>query len=263
MARVELDDAIPYQKDVLQEIQANGTWYEGDLLWLLGKVLKPGDVFVDAGANVGRIALLAASFVGATGRGLAFDAEEENCQHLEENLAKYGVQNVQCFHAALGSSERDATLFINDDNAGGHALWDVGILSQNVKSREMKRTKTIRLQMLDHFIEQAGIDRLHLIKTDVEGADHDVLKGAEKSILKYGVKFIVSEMHHAGLVQMGSNGQKFRAYMKDLGYECYGLTPHAAGLIRLDPTLTYELPFVFNMLFSKDSYLTQYGIFVP
>src|SRR3954447_5078874 len=64
--------------------------YELDTLRLIRRVLRPGDHFVDCGANIGYFTLAAAACVGASGRVDAFEPDPLNRARLEANLAANG-----------------------------------------------------------------------------------------------------------------------------------------------------------------------------
>src|SRR4029077_8003618 len=76
---------------------------------LVGRLLAPGDLFVDGGANVGLFTLVAARRVGATGRGLAFEPGRTVRARLVENIALNGFTQVDVMPFALSAAPGEAS----------------------------------------------------------------------------------------------------------------------------------------------------------
>lgn len=77
--------------------------------------LRPGDGFVDVGANIGVYALLAASFVGQDGRVDAFEPVPIAFDRLRENVALNGLGQVHAHQVALGASAGTARITVRHD----------------------------------------------------------------------------------------------------------------------------------------------------
>lgn len=70
--------------------------------------LKPGDVFVDVGANIGYFSLLASKLVGPGGRVVAIEASPEVFDLLRRNLELNKAHNVRAVNVAI--SDREGSL---------------------------------------------------------------------------------------------------------------------------------------------------------
>lgn len=71
-----------------------------DFVWT---VLRPGDRYIDAGANIGQLALAASRRIGSTGEAIVIEAHPQICRYLEGNVALNEATNVQTMHCALGA----------------------------------------------------------------------------------------------------------------------------------------------------------------
>jgi FkbM family methyltransferase len=156
--------------------------YQPPLTRLFMRNLKRGDVFVDVGANIGYLSMLAASHVGQTGRVFAFEPFSQNVKllHLSRQANQFG--QVEIFPVAA-SSDRRLYLY---DNAGTN-----GFISPLVDDFRAVMQSTIVFSVcLDDVLKD--IEQVDFIKLDVEGAEDLVLQGAE-ALLQRHQPVIVSE----------------------------------------------------------------------
>jgi len=71
---------------------------------VLERILKPGDVYVDVGANIGHLAIEAALLVGSAGQVYAFEGHPRICAYLRENVALNRLSNVRTAQIAIGEA---------------------------------------------------------------------------------------------------------------------------------------------------------------
>ena len=86
--------------------------FEPETRSFLDAFLRPGDVFLDVGANVGLYTIAAARIVGNAGRVHAFEPCSQTFSRLEENVLLNGFGNVSCHRLALSDSNAEAQLEI-------------------------------------------------------------------------------------------------------------------------------------------------------
>lgn len=225
--------------------------YEPEVVGCLMRFLQPGDTFVDVGAHIGYYSLLASSLVGEAGTVLTFEPESNNYQKIIDNIKRNNFTNIELINSALGSKNKTIELFVNTDNDGGHALWDVGRHDFNQKSRQTPKKQRVNLSTLDTAIQNRRDRRFKLLKIDTEGAELEVLKGAKDLISQYGIPYIICEVNRFGLEQMGTNETQLRAFMESHGYSTYLLTTQAENPIPLLPGQYCETTRIFNILFAK------------
>jgi FkbM family methyltransferase len=137
--------------------------------------IRPGDVFIDAGANMGYYALLASRAVGPDGLVLAFEPSPPNLGLLLTNLALNACRNVIVYSLALS------------DQAGVAKLWSAPYYNTGVctlrgpefadSDSRYTWTATTRLDDVPSIRDLAP--RVSVLKIDTEGLEHSVLQGAE------------------------------------------------------------------------------------
>jgi FkbM family methyltransferase len=130
---------------------------------LLRRWLRPGDILVDCGANVGLLAIVGAQQVGPTGRVYAIEAHPKIFRFLQSNVGLNGATNITLVHAAVG--EKEGTIAFSDRPAddGNHILPQGSGISTAMKP-------------LDALLP-AGTP-MRLLKLDVEGYEKFVVEGA-------------------------------------------------------------------------------------
>lgn len=138
---------------------------------LMMEIVKPGDVVIDVGANIGTVTLPLARRIESYGKIYAFEPQRVIFQHLCANIALNGLVNVDARPAAVGASAGTTHVPLLDTavpaNFGGVAL------SGNAMSE----------QVAVAAIDELKLHRCALIKIDVEGMEAEVLRGAEQTIV--------------------------------------------------------------------------------
>jgi FkbM family methyltransferase len=143
--------------------------YELDTLRLLRSLLKPGDHFVDCGANIGYFTFAAARRVGPTGRVDAFEPDPLNRARLEAHLAANGSPaNVHVHALAASDSAGEATLYHPANSSHNHG--EASLFATAGAAATAYKVATARL---DQILDRPP----RLIKMDIEGAELAALKG--------------------------------------------------------------------------------------
>lgn len=140
----------------------------------LNEYLEKGDCFVDIGANIGLFSLYASKKIGTNGEVLAFEPAGTTYKRLQENVVLNDMKNIRPFR--LGLSEKNEILELNV-SSDGHEAWNTFVPSTDNKFSTKER---VQVQAFDHFLQEQAVDvdRISLIKLDVEGFEINVLKGA-------------------------------------------------------------------------------------
>jgi FkbM family methyltransferase len=198
--------------------------YEQSEVAFARSVLKPGDVAIDVGAHVGFFTMQMAAAVGPAGRVYAFEPFDANADLLNRSITENHYDDRVLFkRAAVGASSGSALLTfpVETLNSGGAYLLRDGTtpLAGNVK----KEVPVVALDALD-------IRRpVRFIKMDVEGAEPQVVRGAER-ILKEDHPTILSELHHVQLDRAsGVTAGEFLAQLSALGYCAHAIAHGTIG----------------------------------
>ncbi len=143
--------------------------YEPETSQLLSRLLRPGDTFVDVGANNGYFALLAGQFVGAAGRVIAIEPNPRAVERLRRNVELNGLgTTVQVRPIALGGAEGEQRLYISRFEDGWASLLPFA---------GARRSVPVRVSTLDH--ELASADGI-VMKLDAEGSEMQILRGMSR-----------------------------------------------------------------------------------
>jgi FkbM family methyltransferase len=245
--KLALDRAQPSQRVMLEQL-SNHVMYEPETCALLTSVLRDGDVFVDVGTHVGFFSSLAASLVGSEGRVVSFEPEARNFGQLADHVELNGFANVDRVNAAVGAEDGQAEFWVNADNDGGHALWNVANHDYNQLSRERENRQMVPVTTLDSHFTKTARARPKLIKIDAEGSELRVLRGATHLLAQH-VPYVICEINHFALEQMGTDEQEVRAFMSSHGYETSVMHPETGEIIPLRPDQRVVSTNIFNLLF--------------
>lgn len=198
-----------------------GQW-EPAITAVFESTLRPGDVVVDVGANVGFYSVLAGTLVGPSGRVFALEPSPSIRQRLTANLELNGLRNIDVLPYAAWHENGHATLQLMDGNRGGSSLG----ATWNTTSSE-----TVTMKRLDDMIPRDVWRRVKVIKIDVEGAEWAALLGAEQLLRKATDAAVLCEVSPDRLASLDANPRQLLEFMGDLGYEGYALdndyTPEA------------------------------------
>ena len=139
--------------------------FEPNLTYFINSVLKPGDVFIDVGANIGYFTMLASKCVGASGKVYAVEASPSTYELLVANLKLNEVKNVQAIHMAVADKECHVCIQSNDNrNIGANSVQIIASAGiDSVVGRPL------------HDIVAPDLGRASFIKIDVEGAENLIL----------------------------------------------------------------------------------------
>ena len=163
-------------------------WRERGIHAALRHCLGPGDLFVDAGANIGVYTVLASRLVGPAGRVLAIEMMPDTAAILRLHLETNGCSNVEIVENAL--SDRSGKTLTARVPAGKYGQASITVAPADAAGLEERRVRTITL---DEACGQYG--RIRLLKLDLEGAELQALAGG-RSVLDRTDK-VVYEAHTA------------------------------------------------------------------
>jgi len=125
------------------------------------------------GANVGVYAITAGLSVGASGRVIAVEADEEYLPRLQAGLERNALENTDIIVAAAGHVDGEAELIIAADGA-------FSSIKPLVSYAGSGATRQVQERRLDSIWDEAGQPDVAFVKVDVEGAEVEVLRGAEQ-----------------------------------------------------------------------------------
>lgn len=151
----------------------------------LAKLLQPGQTFYDIGANVGFLAVLAAKLVGPTGMVVAWDPVAANGQAVEHNFRLNQFAHLRLRVAAVSAVAGTAEFQLSAESTWG------SLVNSGKEVNHAAGRITVPLETLDDLRDVPLPD---VIKIDVEGAEADVLRGAQRLLREHGPLLMI-ELH--------------------------------------------------------------------
>jgi FkbM family methyltransferase len=178
----------------------------------LRRLLAPGDVFYDIGANVGFFTLLGARLVGPHGRVVAFEPVPWCAQAVAHNIEINGFEHAEIRAVAVGGEDGSARLLVV-----GEASWSH--LESTGRHADVRDEIDVTVVSLDSLVAAGEIPPPDVLKIDTEGAELQAIEGARATIARHRPA-IVCELH--------DTNEAFVALMDELGYVTSNLDGKAA-----------------------------------
>ena len=191
--------------------------YEEQVVGKLASLLKPGMTFLDVGANIGLHTTVAAHRVGPTGRVLAIEPQQGPLNLLQQNIALNGLKNVTVVKCGLGATEGTMELFQLSKTNSGMATLAASAREHAVGS------ETVDVKRLTTIAAQTGIDKIDAVKIDVEGAEMEVLLGADDFLSHHRPAFMLIECVDKYLARFGASSAGLVEYLRNRGYDITAL----------------------------------------
>ena len=209
-AQVELDGnkmivPNPRQSILGRMIYLYGSW-EPVVSQFLRSKLQSRMVVLDVGAHAGYYTLLMAQQVGQGGRVVAFEPNRAVRELLSRNIELNGYDQVTVCPFALFSHD-GTTILETLDNSNMR-------LSPNAQAGAAEQ---VVMREFDGCRAELGIERVNLLKLDVEGAEFDVLQGMRDLLTSCHPDLLI-EVHLEGLAQFNHTPAELLDYVKSLGY---------------------------------------------
>ena len=183
--------------------------YEHAELRFIKNQLQHDDVFVDIGANIGVHSLIASQILKEHGKVISFEASKKNYLRLQEHIELNNAQNITAHHVAIAESEKEITLFYNEQEA------NKGMVSAYGKKDALQ--ETIKAVPLDSLLSETKID---FIKIDIEGGEYDALRGM-KNILQNQQPILLIELEEDIIAKTNYEIEDILNFLSALQYKKY------------------------------------------
>ncbi|MEU6959244.1 FkbM family methyltransferase [Streptomyces chrestomyceticus] len=204
-------------QDLIQRyIYLFGVW-EPHLTRWLERRLRPGDVFVDVGANIGYYSLLASRLVGEKGAVVALEASPDFHRVLRKQVAINGCGNVRAVNAAISDREEMLTFIL----ASSHNMGANSIVPY---AGEAESTFEVAAQPLSDVLSTDELARARVIKIDVEGAEGSVVRGLVPLLdqLRSDAELAI-EVTPQRMLELGESAEELLGALRAHGFHMYRL----------------------------------------
>lgn len=177
---------------------------------LLPRFLRPGDTFLDIGANHGTFAVTASRIVGPTGRVIAIEPQEPLARLVHQSLASgdapFAVHNLAC-----GSQPGTAELYVPDASSGAAGLH------KSYSASTLHRAATVNVVRLDDLLATEALPGSLFVKIDIEGNETDCLQGASRVLTSHRPPILI-ELNPRALHAAGTSVRELIATLQHYGY---------------------------------------------
>ena len=211
--RCDLRDAI------MRDVCFTGR-YEPQETALLRRILRPGMTFIDVGANWGYFTLAGAHLVGPAGRVISVEADPAACEALRANSAHNRLDWVSVTHMA--AADQSCTLRFQQYDAGATESGNYGVATTTTVV-ERGRKIEVYGRALDDVLDEVDVDRVDLLKMDIEGGEGRALTGLKRRLTEHRVSQILLEVHPDHLRDQGSSAEQVVNQLRGYGYRPWSI----------------------------------------
>jgi len=210
--------------------------FEPDIVALIDRLVRPGWIVFDIGANIGAHALRLAKATSPGGRVYAFEPTEFAFRKLQINAALNDFSHLHAYQLAL--SDRN----LQCQRINFRSSWRSDGSRSDAES-------IVDFQRLDDWCTQQNVDHVDLIKIDVDGNEFAVMSGGERVISACRPTFLIE----VGAWHFTDPGRNPLELLHGLGYRFWDSKtlveyPDLAAIRRLLPERDEELGFSMNLL---------------
>ena len=203
-------------------------WHE---MHFLKRVLRPGDGFLDIGANIGVYSVLASTCVMPGGRIEAFEPDPTLFARLLENFGLNGIPPSGAHNVAIGETSGVIGFCGGKDAVGA------------VESAHAPGNIRVPMRRLDEVASGAFV----IAKVDIEGYELAALKGAGRLLQSDGVQCWLLETNGASQ-RYGASRTELHSFLGTFGYQLYSVANSGRTLQKL----AFGGPYPANALAVRD-----------
>lgn len=207
-----------------------GAWASGDFKKYQNNItvacLRPGDICLDVGANVGYYTLIMSRAVGPQGQVYAFEPVPSTFAYLNQILTETKSTNVKTFQMAVSDSIGEAELIYEKDGDLSACVKGQGIYADDPVSlgKNMKPQCKIKTITMDAIVADNNLKHIDFIKTDCQGADLNILQSSINIIEKFRPKIICEALGN-------ENIHKTKEFFSQIGYYCSCIEAGPSGAV--------------------------------
>lgn len=221
----DFDRHLSIELDLAEHMQRRIFWmgyYNLRLVAVLERILKPGMVVVDVGANIGEISMVCATRVGVKGRVIAFEPVAAIAEELERNLQRNALQSVvEVRRQGLADSAGQFNIY---ESCGQHDVVEShrGLGSLHGDPKTNRVLGLIDVVTLDEVVETLDLQRMDILKVDIEGGELPCLKGAMRALERFR-PIVAVEVQERSARIAGYQGRDILDLLSPLGYRFHRL----------------------------------------
>ena len=190
---------------------------------IIAPFIHRGSCVVDIGAHIGFFACLCADKVGPEGRVIAFEPTPQTFDQLQLNIGLNNFQNrFEVHRVALSDVKGKASFNLFSSDAGVYNSLNV---TEAYGHRSQEKI-TVETDLLDNLVQGICAESISFIKIDVEGNEHRVIQGGERTLKAASNALLMIELHEAAARQGGCSVVDTVTKLEELGLKAFRSSPH-------------------------------------
>jgi FkbM family methyltransferase len=190
---------------------------------------------IDAGAYIGDTSFVLSEYTGKTGKVHAFEPDPNNYKELIANIKlntdNHKIKDEVIIPVKKGLSCKEGTLILYSDPT--RPSISSLVPEANFHTNDLTEKHEVEITTIDKYAEEKNL-KVGLIKSDVEGAEQDLLKEAEKTIKKHKPVLLISIYHNA------KDFFEIKPKLEELGYKKFHVQKTDSNSVIADTMLICE-----------------------
>lgn len=191
--------------------------YETDTLEKIQAGLKPGNTFIDLGANEGYFSILASKIVGATGYVHCIEPQKRLSEVIAKNIALNHCENIKHHPYLIAASSGLSSMVLTPSINTGAS----GAIKSN-RSWLWKKQEVMSITLDELFADYKTKHSIALIKIDIEGFELFALQGATRLLKEQIIQKVLIEIHPERMNAIGQNIHELTMLLNSFGYKQNG-----------------------------------------
>ena len=191
---------------------------------LVRKLVRPGMLVFDVGANVGDYTILLSKLVSFSGKVYAFEPASSTFKKLQKRIVESDYINITASQKAVYSENISIELNeFPDDYSAWNSIGKPQMLDPQGSADYVPiiKTEMVEAITLDSFCYEHGIKQVDYLKLDVEGAESDALQGATGLLSEKAIRFLQFEISQKMLEGLNHEAKNTFDILIKNGYECH------------------------------------------
>lgn len=186
--------------------------FENKEIKTLSALFRPGQVFLDIGANIGIYSAIAGAKLGKNGKVFSFEPHPPTYNILLKTIQSNKLNNIYPVKAAASYKNGVTKLYASEFNGGDNRMY----ITHDLEKFDTYKVKTLNLS---NYLLKQGVKKVDLIKIDVQGYEYYVFLGLCKLIKKSDNCKILTEFWPEGIIKSGVNPIEFLNFIHLLGFK--------------------------------------------
>lgn len=180
----------------------------------LYSMVEKGDTIFDVGTNIGETLLNFAQLTGEKGFVYGFEPDDENYRNVQKNISLNHFKNVHVFNKPVSDKKETVKLYcVEPHNRGMNRILEPGNESGG-------HFITLETTTIDTIIRENNIERLDLVKIDIEGYEMHALRGAVETIRRFKPKLFI-EVGYTRLLDHKTSPNELMILLEENDYEIF------------------------------------------